>query len=644
MLKRRRAVSLLLLVPFVVTPCAWAHDDPNFWADRKPPYVGPGWRAGDGGAPPIAFPSDGIQLMSWLPLGDFGPQIVSGDDCWGYTSPSGREYAMIGLSHGTGFVEVTDPGSAQIVGYISGPTSTWRDIKVYDHFAYAVSEGGGGIQVFDLSNIDSAIVQLVNTVFTGDGTSASHNVAINTDSGYLYRAGGGGFPYMGIRVYSLANAINPMWVGSWHGKYVHDVQVVSYTEGPFAGKEIAFCCANNTSGGGDPSVYIVDVTDKTDIQVISFIDLTEPPIFSHPAVFSHQGWLSPDRQYFYFGDEADEGTIGNPTMTRIIDVSDLTNPTQVGTFTNGNSARDHNLYTLGNLIFEANYRSGVRVYDATDPLAPVEIAWFDTDPASDSANYNALWNVYPYFPSGTFIGSDIEKGLFVWRMGFTPPEALLTAGFPHNAAKNRYVSFTTPSDPNSVAYQVEMTEGPGATGVVGWVGTPYDPSCRNDDGTPNGGVCTGVDYLARVVADPVYRVWEDGRIVHVGDCEIVPVATYVLRATRDEVEFSDPLEVSTINKPGPLFHGDVVGEATETEYTPPQGVVNISDVQATLFNMQGNPIAPHKTWTDVTGLGGGAPPNFLINISDVQQILKGGQGDTYLESNLGLNVDPADCP
>jgi hypothetical protein len=26
-----------------------------------------------------------------------------------------------------------------------------------------------------------------------------------------------------------------------------------------------------------------------------------------------------------------------------------------------------------------------------------------------------LWNIWPYFPSGTVIGSDIERGLFVWR-------------------------------------------------------------------------------------------------------------------------------------------------------------------------------------------------------------------------------------
>ncbi len=95
-------------------------------------------------------------------------------------------------------------------------------------------------------------------------------------------------------------------------------------------------------------------------------------------------------------------------------MSDLTSPVQVATFTNGNTANDHNLYTLGSLIFEANYRSGLRVFDAADPLAPQEIAFFDTYPEDNEVRYNGLWNVYPYLPSGIVLGSDMEKGLFVW--------------------------------------------------------------------------------------------------------------------------------------------------------------------------------------------------------------------------------------
>jgi choice-of-anchor B domain-containing protein len=128
------------------------------------------------------------------------------------------------------------------------------------------------------------------------------------------------------------------------------------------------------------------------------------------------------------GVEVDESATQNPTTTRVIDVSDLSNPTQVAIFTNGNTARDHNLYTQGTLIFEPNYRSGLRVFAAGNSLSPTEFAYFDTYPDDDDANYNGLWSVYPYFPSGTIIGSDIEKGLFVWTFTAAPVPAMSTYG------------------------------------------------------------------------------------------------------------------------------------------------------------------------------------------------------------------------
>jgi choice-of-anchor B domain-containing protein len=410
-------LALLLAPP----PAATAADDSEEWQnDRQAPFAGAGWTTSQGGSPSVSFPSSGVDLLSWVPLLDFDASTTAANDIWGYTSPSGREYALIGLSLGTGIVEVTEPDDAQIVGLIAGPTSSWRDIKTYQRYAYVVSEAGNGIQVLDLTQIDSGTVTLANTVTTG-GRTSTHDVALNPVSGRLYRVGGGGnSPPLGLRIYSLATPALPVLVGQWNDRYCHDAQVVSWTEPPYAGVEVAFCFANDTTNSGNPGVEILDVSNPASISVIGSINLSLPPIFSHKASYSHQGWLSPDRHYLYFDDEVDEAANGSPTTTRILDVSDLTSPTQVATFSNGNSARDHNLFTLGQLIFEANYRSGLRVFDASNPLAPFETAYFDTYPDDDKAKYNGLWGVYPYFSSGTIVGSDIEKGLFVWRL--TPPK------------------------------------------------------------------------------------------------------------------------------------------------------------------------------------------------------------------------------
>ena len=53
-----------------------------------------------------------------------------------------------------------------------------------------------------------------------------------------------------------------MYVGEWIDRYVHDAQIVTYDSGPYAGKEIAFCCAGLNGGGTQTGLSILDVTNK----------------------------------------------------------------------------------------------------------------------------------------------------------------------------------------------------------------------------------------------------------------------------------------------------------------------------------------------------------------------------------------------
>lgn len=413
----------LVLAAAVATPVgvpAWDHDDDPKVLDRLPPVRAAGIFGGPGGPgnSPGGFDSHDVTLLAWVPL-SLLDNASSGNDCWGYVSPADREYAIIGTSSGTNFLEITDPANPGPVMHVAGPGSLWRDIKTYDHYAFAVSEGGNGIQVIDLANIDSGQVSLVNTVTSG-GSTSTHNVALDTDSGFLYRTGGSGH---GLRIYDLANPAAPQWVASWDTRYVHDAEVVTYTSGPLAGRQLAFCCGGFNGGWDQTGLTILDVTDKSNITVMDQVYYPNPG-------YSHQGWLSPDRNYFYLGDELDESNYGIPSTVHVIDVSDPSNAFPVTTFTNGNPAITHNLYTLGDFIYAANYTSGMRVFDATNPVSPVEIAYFDTRPEDDGVSFNGLWSVYPYFPSGTVIGSDLERGLFVWDVGEPPIQIALPNGVP----------------------------------------------------------------------------------------------------------------------------------------------------------------------------------------------------------------------
>ncbi len=404
-----KAQFTLIIAVSMVSATLIAHvDDPKI-KDRQPAIKAEAYRAdfNRGQERVLGFDSENVVLHSWLPLSEFGSNADNGNDCWGYVSASGREYALMGTYDGTGIVEITNPGNAQVIQLLDGPNSLWRDIKTYGTYMYCVSEGGGGIQVFNLANIDLGQVQTLNSA----GSGSTHNVVIDTESGFLYRTGG---TADGMYIYDLSNPAVPVQVGQWTDRYIHDAQVVTYTDGPFAGRQIAFCCAGFNGGWSDTGLTIVDVTNKSNPFVVS-------QTYYSNAAYSHQGWLSEDRQYFYLNDELDEQNFGGSTTTRIINVADIENPSFVGTFTSGSSSIDHNLYTHDGMIFEANYRSGLRVFDASDPLNPTQYGYFDTYPNNDNASFNGLWSTYPYFPSGTVIGSDLERGLFVWRLGILDP-------------------------------------------------------------------------------------------------------------------------------------------------------------------------------------------------------------------------------
>jgi choice-of-anchor B domain-containing protein len=449
----RTLAALGGFLALAATFVALAHPGHNSEADSQVPYAGGGWSIDSDSPPPLNFPSNNVQLLSWTTLNQLANGVTSANTVEGYVSPSGREYAIIGTSATTCFVEVTNPANPVIIANISGPTSLWRDIQTYQTWCYCVSEGGAGIQVINLANIDNGVVTLATTVNTPD-TASTHTLHINKQSGFLYRCGGQGFTNGpgGLRVYSLANPAAPAFVGQWTPRYVHECQVVSYTTGPFAGREIAFCFANNTSSGVSPAVDIVDVTNKANITLVSRV--TYPS-----SAFSHQGWLSPDRQFLYLNDELDEQNFGLGTLTRVFNVSNINAPTFVGTFGNGGTSIDHNLYTKGNRIFQSNYRSGLRIFDSTNPSAPTEVAFFDTYPENDSPNFNGLWDNYPYLPSGIILGSDIEKGLFVWWVG---PQQL-----------NFETTNPNPAPPVGAKLKVKVTGLSGATVVPGTVQVRY---------------------------------------------------------------------------------------------------------------------------------------------------------------------------
>ncbi len=368
------------------------------------------------------FPCDGVDIMSFVSMGDLGADRgIRTNDLWGWEDPdTGREYAIVGMSNATSFVDVTDPFNPRVLGTLrmteTANMAVWRDMKVYKNYAYIVSDGAGqhGMQIFDLTRLRDVEGNPVEFEADGlyEGIFSAHNIVINEDTGFGYSVGssaGGTTCGGGLHMIDLRDPANPVFAGCFSdgetGRrgtgYSHDAQCVIY-HGPdpdYKGQEICV-------GSNETAISIADVTDKENPVSIS--------IASYPAVaYAHQGWFTDDHRYFYLNDEIDEAQgLVDGTRTLIWDLTDLDDPTLAGEYVAQTTETDHNLYVKGNLMYQSNTAAGLRIIDITDPENPFETAYFDTSPVGGRG---VSWSNYPYYRSGMIAVTAGHYGLFLLK-------------------------------------------------------------------------------------------------------------------------------------------------------------------------------------------------------------------------------------
>lgn len=400
---------VLSVISLFVFNCS--NDDGNVQVD--PNVITPLFPCISGSAGP--YSCNDYDLMGHIDISTLGGSGAEGNDSWGWTDAStGKEYAMVGTSSGTAFVDVSNPTQPILLGRLATATvnSSWRDIKVYNDHAFIVSEADGhGMQVFDLTRLRS--VSNPPEAFSADarytGFGSSHNIVINKASGYAYIVGSGTFSG-GPHFVNIQNPTNPVAAGGFaDDSYSHDAQVITYNgpDSDYLGREILI-------GSNENQVVIVDVTDKANPQNISGLGYNN-------IGYTHQGWFTEDMKYFILGDEVDELSFGNNTRSIVFDFTDLDNPSFHMNYFGPTGAIDHNGYVKGNLFYQSNYTAGVRIIDISeiDNGAMTEVGFFDTYPPTNNTSFSGAWNVYPYFESGNIIISDIEGGLFIIRKSGT---------------------------------------------------------------------------------------------------------------------------------------------------------------------------------------------------------------------------------
>lgn len=422
--KITRPLGCILAATILAAACG----DPDRPGPIDPPRdttttVGPsGFKACSNGAAGD-FSCDGVNLMSRLTLAAIGNSEGNASDLWGWTDPAtGVEWALVGHSQGTAFVSLKDPERPVYTGVLpltaGAFASLWRDIKVYRDHAFIVADGAGehGMQVFDLTRLRSVSNPPVTFAATATYTQvgSAHNIVINEETGFAYSVGtsegrtcGGGLHMIDIRTPAepkFAGCFADESTGQRRTGYVHDAICVVY-RGPDAdhqGKEICF-------GSNETALSIADVTDKANPAALAAV--------SYPDLgYTHQGWLDEEHEYLYMNDEFDEYNRGK-TRTLVWDIKDLDDPIVAEHFDHSTSVSDHNLYIVGDMMYQSNYAAGLRILDISDRENPREVAFFNTEPgAADEPSLWGAWSNYPFFASGVIPVSSMGRGvLFVKR-------------------------------------------------------------------------------------------------------------------------------------------------------------------------------------------------------------------------------------
>ncbi|OAA50492.1 regulatory P domain-containing protein [Metarhizium rileyi] len=370
-----------------------------------------------------------VDLRGFLRHEDLGSRTREGNDVWGWTSSTGREFGVVGQTDGSAFVEILKDGSLVSMGRLPTQTSnsTWRDMKVIGNHVYIGSEAPNhGLQIFDMTKLLAVdpkspptfdIEKDLTAHFKGFGSS--HNIVAHEKNDIIYAVGTArrGKCSAGLWMIDVSDPKNPKDVGCAAADgYVHDAECVTYN-GPdtaHRGKEICF-------GYNEDTLTIYDLSTRSSPKILS-----RTPY--QGATYTHQGWTTgPDHRFLLLDDELDEqkqngAAADGHTTTYIVDAANLSKPVFTGYYKSPVKSIDHNQYVIDGLSYMSNYASGLRVVNVTSVSQDStgagfeEVAFFDVHPEDDTVGgetvFKGAWSVYPYFQSGFILVNSIERGIF----------------------------------------------------------------------------------------------------------------------------------------------------------------------------------------------------------------------------------------
>lgn len=331
------------------------------------------------------FPLSGQSISANVTLIDSFYVNARHSGSWGYTDAQGEDYALLGAFTGLSVISLSDSGFSE-VGFVPGNASNWREITAVGDYAYVVSEGGGGLQIVDLSGLpDSISLAATQTAYFNRGHIIGRD--IYSDNPYIYVMGSN--TVGGVMIFDVSNPVSPVQVGSYNPSYVHDAHI----------RGDRLYAARLGSG-----LDIVNISNRSAPFFLAHID--------HPSQFTHSSWTTEDQRHLFVTDEVDGLT------ARIWNIEDLSNIELVAEYSANLQSLVHNPYIDGDFAYISHNTEGLRIVDLADPTLPVEVGYYDTYHGA-SGGFNGLWSAYPFLSSGKIIGGDRVEGLYVWTFNGT---------------------------------------------------------------------------------------------------------------------------------------------------------------------------------------------------------------------------------
>jgi len=314
----------------------------------------------------------------------------------GYVDSLGNEYALVGASNGLSIVNVTNPSAPfqviQIPVALPGDyQNLWREVDVWGKYAYVTTEAGGGLQIVDMSKLPGTNIPYTYWTPTINGQVLNSIHALHIDNGKVYLYGSNVGNKGAIIADVATNPMNPIYLGSYDNRYIHD----GYVRG-----DTMYACHIY-----DGDCEIVNLSNPA--AGVAIAD------FQTPNVFTHNSWLSQNGKIVFTTDET-----SNSYLTAY-DISNLSNVYERDRIQSnpGSNSDVHNVQVVQkngvDYAVTSWYNDGFTIVDASRPDNLVQVGNYDTDTTVSGSGMDHDWGVYPFLPSGTIVVSDIQNGLFV---------------------------------------------------------------------------------------------------------------------------------------------------------------------------------------------------------------------------------------